>query len=46
MNEIGMALGAALAGFCIAWYLRGWRAHAQFAPVKVRLESLQQHLRS
>lgn len=42
MNEIGMALGAVLAAFCIAWYLRGWRAHAQFAPFKARLESLQQ----
>src|SRR5690606_18268943 len=41
MNEIGMALGAALAGFCIAWYLRGWRAHAQFVPVRARLESLE-----
>lgn len=42
MNEISIAIVAVLAGFWIAWILRGWRAHAQFAPAKARLDWLDQ----
>lgn len=41
MMELAIGIGAAIAGFLLAWYLRSLRAEAQLAPAKALVESLE-----